>query len=385
MRVGIVVRWLAVLVALALVDVAVRGRFFNNYVMPRYVNIGLLPRERTNGHNWRTIFDAARRLPRPVLRVGIVGDSTVYGTDSLADNAAPAWFLREALRRRWPGVTVGVIDVSEIGLYANDAALLMNKLLTPDFDILVYGLTLRALPASPNARWALHLNSELSPAELARIIAIGGGPWLWERLSGSEVLASLVQSTWATYAYGPFLKRYAWEHVTTPLLQPWPTWLEATRPAKFAPPTLSVPRNILPGEFEWSREGYGIPNSNWAALDVMSGLCERYAPGRCLIYSGPINPLGRDRLTEPGHFDEYLARLRVLAGRHGVRFRDFTDTLEADDFRRPLYPRPGSGPPRDPIHMNAKGGAKFGEYLADAVADLAAPILVMRKVHPPAS
>jgi hypothetical protein len=374
-RFRLLARWLLVALGLLVFDVGIREVFFPQHVVSKYVNIGLLRRERTNGHNWRAIFDATRRAARPALRIGIVGDSTVYGTVGLADETSPAWYLREALRERLGAEMVDVVDVSHIGLYANDATLLVNKLLALDVDVVIYGLTLRALPATPNARWATHLGSELSLSELVRVTKVGGWPWFGARTSAAELLASLVQSTWATYAYGPFLKRYAWEHVTRPLLRPWPTWLEATRPLKFTPPTISVPRDILPGAFEWTREGYGIPNTNWTALEVMGSLCERFGPGRCLIYSGPINPLGRDRLAAPGHYEEYLARLRVLVGRHRVRFRDFTDLLGAEDFRKPLFPRPGNLPPRDPIHMSTEGGAKFGEYLADAVLDLAAPRL----------
>jgi hypothetical protein len=88
------------------------------------------------------------------------------------------------------------------------------------------------------------------------------------------------------------------------------------------------------------------------------------------MYSGPINPFHRERLAEPGHYEEYLAGRCVIAGRYGVRFRDFTDTMEASDFRKPMFPRPGDAEPRDPIHLNPQGGAKLGNYVADAVVEL---------------
>jgi hypothetical protein len=367
--------WALVLIALVVFDLEVRGKFFDSYVMPRYVASGLLPRERTNGHVWRTIFDGLARIPRPKVRMGVVGDSTVHDTGVLGDDKAPVYFMAQALQRRLPNVTVGGVDVSEIGLYANDAALVVNKLIAADVDVIVYGLTLRALPAISNAHWSTNLGYELSPLEMLRVTSVGGGAWLWDSISGAQVLGSAIQSVWAAYGYRAILKRFVWERAVAPKLQPWPAVMEATRPDPFAPPKIGVPKDLLPGKVDWSRAGFAIPNSNWDAIEIIASLCERYAPERCLIYSGPINPDGRDRLADPGLYEEYLARLRGVMERHGVRFHDFSDALAATDFRKPMFPRPGEAAPRDPIHLNPDGGAKLGDVVAEAVAALVAPKL----------
>src|SRR5262249_11060910 len=135
-------------------------------------------------------------------------------------------------------------------------------------------------------------------------------------------------------------------------------------PAPSNQPDTAGRRARNPDAIDWTRKDYGRPNANWQAVDLFGRLCQRYLPGSCVLFTGPVNPLGRERVAEGGLYAEYRAFLRVVAGRYGLIWRDYTDTLGADDFITPRY-----GGRRDPIHINAAGRAKVSTRLVDAVAE----------------
>jgi hypothetical protein len=76
-----------------------------------------------------------------------------------------------------------------------------------------------------------------------------------------------------------------------------------------------------------------------------------------------VNPFGRDRTAEPGLYEDYLAHVRIIVGRYGLIFRDYTDTMSRADFRKPKY-----GGQRDSIHLNEAGRAALANLLVGPVA-----------------
>ena len=99
-------------------------------------------------------------------------------------------------------------------------------------------------------------------------------------------------------------------------------------------------------------------------MELIGKLCRRYRPGRCVMYASPINPLGREQLAEAGLYEEYLAKVRAVAQRYGLIWRDYTDALAASEFVTPMF-----GGSRDAIHPNERGRRTLARLLAVPVAD----------------
>jgi len=345
----------AVLAALAGIDWYVRGPFFDG-VGKRFAPRAALLRERGGGGDPTIFFDAARRCEHRGIRVAFVGDSTMKAIPG-ADETIVPYLVREELRKRFGADAIEVIDASTVGLYARDALLFIDKLLSTDVDVVVYGVLLRALPREGSARWTTRVSSQLNAREVARLLAIGGGGWVWENIGQDGLITGIVHSSWNTYAYRTLLKQRASERLAL-----WCPKIGTISPPP--PPPTAPPQPEVARQFDWTRAQYGPPNANWDALELLGRLCDRYAPMRCLIFSGPINPEGRDRLAEPGFYEEYQARLRRLAEDYRVVYRDFTAGLEPDDFLTPLRQA------RDPIHLEARGRVKLAARVVEPVAEI---------------
>jgi hypothetical protein len=367
---GTLVKVLALLVVF---DLGVRGPFFDLSIMPYNVLQYSMLRDRTIGRGFSILFEALDRIRRPEARVVIVGDSTVYATDQLDDRLCIAALLRDELQRRFRRADIDVVDASQIALYATDAALVINRALEHDVDVVVYAVTLRAVPSKIIGFKPTHISSEVSPTDLVRLAETGSAPWLLRAVNGPDLLNGLVYSAWKTYAYRAELKHYFWGRFVHPAITPWPALADALRPGPLYPEMGFVVH--FPVKYMWERADYQFPNPNSEALETIGRVCGRYAPGRCFLYSGPVNPLGHGALAEPGLYREYLAMLRVIIGRYGLHWRDFTDAMNAPDFRKPMYKEPF-----DAIHMNTSGGRKLATAIADAVQDQVAAAI--RKHRP---
>jgi hypothetical protein len=353
--------WLKVIVLLVGVDLLVRGPFFTHYLAPLYVDPFAILRDRTWGQNVLVLLKAMRSRPS-ALRVTFLGDSVVRSADQADDTSVP-YLLQRQLRARFHSVDLEVVDASEIGLRASDAVLLTSKLVGAGSDVIVYEVLPRALPRSAKPAWTIRVSDELSPADLWRLARVGGRQWLAQNVGGAEVADGLVNTTWALYGYRANLKLFVWD-VVLPRVFPYPgltVWMFYP-PHRAAAPALGPPQRA-PGEIEWTWAKYGPPNANWEALDLLARICQAYLPGRCVIYSGPINPLARAHVAEPRLFNAYLTYLRSLAGRHGLEWRDYTDSMTPADFAPPKY-----GAPHDSIHLNSEGNAKLAQLLAAPVA-----------------
>lgn len=345
-----------VLLVLLAVDLVVRGPFLDSQVGPTAARSQQLLRDRTRAQAWSRIFTTLERAPRADVRIGLFGDSTVYQTSRPGDVYSIAFLLRRALQQRFPTRTIQVVDCSQIGLYASDTALLLNRALGHDIDLFVYGVTLRSLPRDPPTMWATTLGSEIGARELARLLAVGAGGWLLDTFPLEDLAAGLVHGGWTTYAYRLELRTRIWEEIVAPAVAPWPALATALAPAPlYSRPPPEQPRTLA--SYRWTREAYGPPNHNWQALDVVGRLCERYGSERCLLYSGPLNPDASEWFVPPDLYEDYRTRLRALAKRYDLDLRDFTKLMPAMSFRA----RKG-GP--DAIHLNVGGGTLLAQWLA---------------------
>lgn len=197
------------------------------------------------------------------------------------------------------------------------------------------------------------MGRQLGVGDVARLFAVGGSAW-WARNVGAErSLEGIVHSAWWTYAYRTHVRAFLTSDRRL-------SWLRAPP----APEPQVAPPRRLDQAFEWTRADYGPPNENWRALDLIFRLCDRHAPGRCLIFSGPINPDGRASLAEPGLQEEYVGRLRELAGSHRVTFLDLSDTMVGSDFVRPDYAT------YERIHLNADGRQRLAGLLVEPLLAL---------------
>jgi hypothetical protein len=260
------------------------------------------------------------------------------------------------------------VDASAIGLYAGDGALVVAKLLG-EVDAIVYGMSMRALPRAPETRWVTSVSDELDPATLMRIVRAGGLRWLVANLSADQIVRSLVSTTWAMYGY----RIQIWNAIADYIASHWP-WMPMSRYKVPAPPPVSPRKNT--GAVDWPPDEYAPPNANWDALDVIAGLCNTYAPGHCLIYAVPVNPDGRDHVTDPALYLQFVERLRVMAERGRMTWSDFSDAMSSDDFQRPVFASASRS--RDPVHLTSEGLAKLAVLLADPIARIAGDILAAK-------
>ena len=350
---------------LVLVESLVRGPFYERYVYVPYIRPYPVLAERSGGVHVETLVDALARR-RPTLRIAFIGDSTMKALSSPEDVRVPA-FIQSDLRTRFPGVDLEVVDASVIGLYASDATLLVAKLM-PHVDAVVYGLAMRAFPKERQQSWIRSFSAEMDAPAIARIVRAGGFGWLRGTVPGDDLASGLVSTSWATYGYRVELWRAIVDPRTgllrgLPLPHPQPT------------PELSIVPHPLTDELEWAPAEYAPPNHNWEALDVLADLCGTFAAGHCLLYTVPVNPVGRDTLTDPALYRTFLERVAVTAKGGRTTWLDLTDTMTAADFLPPNY----AVHDRDPIHLTTGGLAKLGAILADPVARLAADVLAARR------
>ena len=351
-----------VVVALLAVEWWVRGPFFDSYVMPRFAGNHVFVRERSGGRQPSILFDVVEKLPRRGVRVAFLGDSAMVAFGSRDETAVP-FLVRERLRRRLGRFDIDAVDASVIGLYASDGAIFVSKLLGAKVDVIVYGVLLRAFAQNVNTKWVTGISSEMGPQDLMRMTAAGGFPWLVRNVGLENIVAGVVHTTWATYAY-----RTAIGDTLTTMVPQLGIVLHH-EPMERQPAVAPRPM-AKAGALNMAREQFGYPSAHWEAFELLGCLCGQYAPGRCVVFSSPINPEGREEVIEPGLYEEFRERMRVMAGRSGMVWRDYTDALTPADFIPPTFP----GQKRDAIHMNGGGRVKLAKLLTEPVGEIVARI-----------
>lgn len=356
---------LKVILVLVAVDLFVRGPFFDRYIMPGLVYKYALLRERTLGAHPSILFDALDKLPVPGVRIAFVGDSTMQAFESPDVTTVP-YMVEKALRGALGRADIESIDTSVSGLYIGDGALVVDKLVGAKVDVIVYGILLRAFARDLNTQWVTRVRSEMGLRDLSRMTAVGGFPWLVRNVGVESLVGGVVHNTWATYAYRTLLGR--WLTKIAPPLQ------AVLQPPPIARQAAIAPRAPNASGFDLTREEFGYPNPSWEALDLLGRLCREYAAWRCLVFSGPINPEHRVTAAEPGFYDEFRERMRIVAGRNGIVWRDYTDAMTAEDF----LPSRFGETRRDAIHLNVEGRQKLAQRLAQPLSEIVARVVQER-------
>lgn len=349
----------AVLIALATVDLAIRTYFIPGFARDYYVRPFKSLRDRTGGQNLRVLLDAIPERRGGRLRIATVGDSTMNAVDGAETTMIP-YQLESELWRHFGAASFEVVDFSVIGLHAVDAALMVNKVLGGDFDVLVYGVQLRAFPTNPSSVFATNLRREQSPSDLLRLQQAGGSRMLWRVASVEDVLSGVVASTWAAYSYRNQLRLWAGT-LASLYLPPGLARVVQQSPPRQNPPT--GPAKAF-DKYYWARAGFEFSNPNWDGLQVIGRLCAQHRRTACVLYAGPVSPVDRQHLAEPGLFAEFLQRTRMAAEANRLVWRDYTDSMEAEDF----YERTKHGT-LDRIHLNSRGRQRMAALLVEPIED----------------
>jgi hypothetical protein len=365
--------WLKLGVLLVLFGCWVSWWFVPQRLAPKYDRPYQVLRDRSLGQRIGVLFDLLPvRAAKSDLLVVIVGDSTVQvGMLGFFPNAGIPALLQEALARAYPGRSVGVIDMSQNGLYAPDALLFTAKAFGLDPDLVIYALTPRVIPTEPEVRWTTNVGDLalqpdivsrlglfqvldlIGPRAVARTLVHSYYPPL--RLRGEladQLWTALVQ--WSP-AIGPAVRRTTGTQVTERTLGRGEVTEELPEG-----PVPGMPR----GTYLWSAARYRLdpPTRSVRALDALVDLCRR--EGRCLLYHGPVNPETTGGF-EPGLVDAFLARVQTRAAAGGVPLLDYRTLAAPAWFGKDLLGRP------DAIHLSKFGRRQFTNRLAtDAVARL---------------
>lgn len=287
------------------------------------------------------------------LVVVFVGDSSVGGWPDPRKVLPPK--LARALAERLPGRRVQLVNLTFIGLLAEDALLLVAKTFELDPDLVIYAMSPRVVPTEPPAEYAMAIRDiALEPGIVARA---GLGP-VMAAVGFRGLGRTLVYSYWPPARLRTELGRA--------LLTGGDAWLpagardlvEALLPGPPAPDRAFLPGPA--GPYVWLRAQHRIdpPTPSTYALDALIRLCAR--EGRCLLYHIPVNPAEVGGF-EPGLVDEFAAHVAAEAARAGVPFVDFRRFGDPRHFALSRRRVP------DAIHRTEEGHAAFAPVLAERV------------------
>ena len=342
--------WLKLFVGLSVLTLWVDWSFVPGWLTRHYTFGQPLLHDLTRGSNLAILFALLPRQADPnEVRVVLVGDSSIGGTYPVEDYLA--FMLSEQLRDRFPGKRVRVFDFSIIGLYAQDALVLMAKAFAFHPDLVVYAVSPRIAPSSPATPWATAaVDVAFDWDVLQRVDPVTLVP-----LVGRESLGrTMVYSWWRVAA----LRTVFAQLVTERLAARSPALGRAV--VAVTPAPLPPPPGERPGGYLFPRDRYRLdpPTRSTRAFDALVRLCARER--RCLIYHLPVNP-SAERGFEPGLLDEFVAYVNARTGPAGVPFLDFRGFGKPENFRINLIRIP------DVVHPTREGHAAFAPVLADAV------------------
>jgi len=296
------------------------------------------------------ILDATYQRNAPYFF--IVGDSTVaIGIPKPGANLP--FQLQEALRGA--GLpTAKVVDLSHVGLHAEDALVLIAEAMTYSPALVIYDINPRV--------FGKMTERALLTADRAAALAGAGGSleylpfaYLIRRYGFDQLASSFVTSNFSLARFAPRVRGLLWElcgehpgrrlgYVCDKLVRPPATEPPIQRPSAFS-------------RYVSDRTQIDFDNPNTHAFEMLVDLCER--TGRCLFYETPLNPECPIQF-EPGIVDDAKAYLaRVVDAR--VPLSDFSNAFGSDIFMEPMYRE------CDGLHLNDEGNRRLAARLADAV------------------
>lgn len=316
------------------------------------------------------ILDATYRPDVPY--VFIVGDSTVTHGMPKPETSLP-FQLQRALRRA--GLpSAKVVDLSHIGLHAEDALVLVAEAMAYSPALVLYSVNPRIFSKMDGPA--------LLTANRAAPLAGSGGSleylpftYLIRRYGFEEIAASFSTSHLSISRFAPRARELLWE--TCESLQPAESVAYLCE-RLFRPPATEPPIQPPPvfRPYVCDRTQIDFDNPNTHAFEMLVTLCAR--TGRCLFYETPLNPKCPVQF-EPGLVDEAKAYVaRVVAGR--VPVSDMTGAVGPEVFLPGLYRE------CDGLHLNDKGSELLAERLAaEAIRMVAARSSGREAAHSPPS
>jgi hypothetical protein len=309
---------------------------------------GAVVRFRTNADGL-TPFSAARERQAGVLRVLIVGDSTVVGR-LVPQEATIHAQLERVLRAR--GRLVEVLNAGVEG-YSTDQSLLRLEALLPLYrpHIVLHGICDNDLPGNaaagasrlPKPRFRLQADGSLRetpPAPGGRIDAFAASAW------------RRALRHWATY------------RLVRPALHLW----QARRAGNAERARLGLPPDVYwkagaADALDWPLFGALVARMRDAAQSAGARLVLYAHPAPAEVWDPYVAAVRREAGWAPGVYDRHAleSRFSRIAGRLGVPFCPQIDAFVARADRGPFHLLP-----HDP-HCIASGYALTAELLAQAL------------------
>jgi lysophospholipase L1-like esterase len=283
------------------------------------------------------------------LLVVFIGDSAVGGWYELEKILPPK--LVPPLVAAFPGRRVHLLNLTFIGLYAEDALLIMAKAFALDADLVVYAMSPRIAPRDPAPQYATPIRD--LALEWGIVSRLGLGAVL-DIVPAPELARTLVYSAWPPMRLRTELSRQLLGPVVSALASPGSTFAERLVP-KPGGPTRAVPPDIARG-FVWARDAHRLepPSRSTRALERLIELCAR--EGHCLLYHIPVNPAAVGGFESP-LLDEFASWVSTRAAAAGVPFEDYRWFGESRHFVTSQRGLP------DAIHPTEAGHAAFARLL----------------------
>jgi hypothetical protein len=296
------------------------------------------------------VLPAKADLPPRTPMVVVMGDSSVGGSIVITETLP--FMLRAELAKRFPDHPPFVVNLAFIGLYPQDALLMIAKVLSLEPDLIVYAVSPRVIPTKPLVRFT---TGAYEIAFQWDVVSRLGLPFTLELVGREDFGRSLVSSFVPLVRFRTQVSLELARRLR-PRVAPWVVPLLD----RVVPLPARLPASLPSGATThlWSRDEHRLDPSSltvWA-LDGVIRLCGQ--AGRCLLYEIPINTAA-PRGFEPGLVEEFDAWVGERAARAGVPILDFRERGDTSLFR------PSYAGGVDAIHPTLAGQAVFASMLAD--------------------
>ncbi|MCC6763039.1 MAG: hypothetical protein IT293_00105 [Deltaproteobacteria bacterium] len=329
----------------------VAPRLTTELLRPTYEHPSDPLRDRTGGQHMHYVFDildVAHRSDAPYFF--IVGDSTVAHAMPKPGANLP-FQLQRALRRA--GLpSAEVVDLSHIGLHAEDALVLVAAAMTYSPALVIYAV-------NPRIFGRMDGGALLTANRAAPLVGSEGSlrylplAYLVRRYGLEEIAASFSTSHLSISRFAPRIRELLWESCQE---HPWMSLAylcdKLVRPPVIQPPIQPPP---VVREYVFDRTQLDLANANTRAFEMLVGLCRE--TGRCLFYETPLNPECPVQF-EPGIVDDTKAYLARVVGER-VPLVDLTNELGPESFL------PGVYRACDGLHLNDHGSDLLAARLAE--------------------
>jgi hypothetical protein len=330
--------------------------FVPRSLAPMYRDRFPLLADHTRGTDLAVLFEL---LPPPAtdgrIRVVLVGDSSIGGAFPVEDFLASK--LQRQLARLMPRRRIEVIDFSIIGLRAQEALIMIAKVLASRPDLVVYAMSPRIAP--DDTLWATSVRDLALEWDVVSRIGLRRS---LSMLDAESFPRTFVYSFWPPMRLRTALKRAAHEASREIAALPGTVLAQILAPA---PPFDQPPdqKGWKSANYMWTKAHYrfDVPTPSTRAIAGIIDVCAH--EGHCLVYHIPINP-NAVRGFEDGLVDEFAEYVRSRAATASVPFRDFRAFGRHGHFRVNLAGNP------DAIHPTAEGQEAFAPVLATAIKQL---------------